>query len=268
MKNQVVIIVISHKPVLNKFELRSLRQLYKILGLYPIRFVCPEKLDISNYRDINRDIVFDFIDPEWLRTYENFNKLKISPFLYQRYIQYEFILFYEPDAYVFSNNLEYWCKQGYDYIGAPLPVELIKTMKDRFNVFLTLKDLVFPDFIGNGGFSLRKTKTHINLLTVENKLANELMDNGISNEDLIINILLYNRRFKLPKIEVAALFALELLPERFIGNSNGLPMGCHAWYKSKELYSFWEKWIDPISFYKMRLKYYIKKYLYVWRYIK
>ena len=45
--------------------------------------------------------------------------MKILPFLYERYAAYEFMFTYELDAFVFKDELEKWCEQGWDYIGAP-----------------------------------------------------------------------------------------------------------------------------------------------------
>jgi hypothetical protein len=39
---------------------------------------------------------------------------------YKRFRDYKFILIYQLDAYVFRDELEYWCEQDYDFIGAPL----------------------------------------------------------------------------------------------------------------------------------------------------
>jgi hypothetical protein len=154
MKNKVVILVFSHKEVLDDQEIFSLKQLYHILGNYPIRFVCPSGLDIRHYQNIHSDIQFDFIEPKWLSTYRNFNKLKVSDYLYKKYSNYEYILFYEPDAFVFEDCLIKWCNLGYDYIGAPW----FKPYEEEPHL-----DKAFLG-IGNSGFSLRKTSSMLKVL--------------------------------------------------------------------------------------------------------
>src|SRR6185312_14561683 len=60
---------------------------------------------------------------------------------------YKYILFYELDAWVFRDELNYWCTKGYDYIGAPW---LDSSTKQIVGV-------------GNGGFSLRKVNSSIRI---------------------------------------------------------------------------------------------------------
>lgn len=154
MKNKVVILIISHKSELNIYEQISLKQCYKVLGQYSIKIICPKGLDVSLYKTILPNPEFDFIEPVWQATYANFNRLKIEPFLYERYKKFQFVLFYEPDAFVFRDELEYWCNQGYDYIGAPW-----------FEDCLSAEDGNKLWRVGNGGFSLRNVEKHLKMLS-------------------------------------------------------------------------------------------------------
>ena len=149
--DKVVIIIISHKSELNIHEQISLRQCYKVLGSYPIKIICPYGLDVSGYKEFLPNPQFDFIDPVWQSTYENFNRLKVEQFLYERYKKYQFILFYEPDVFVFRNELEYWCNQNLDYIGAPWFEDWNKSTAEN-----NIKG------VGNGGFSLRNVSGILN----------------------------------------------------------------------------------------------------------
>ncbi len=119
MFDKVVILVISHKSILGENEINSLNQLYKVLGHFPIKFICPKGLDVSFYEVISKKIEFDFVDAKWLSDYWMFNRFKLKPQLYYKYKGYKYILFYEPDAWVFRDELEQWCSKDYDYIGAP-----------------------------------------------------------------------------------------------------------------------------------------------------
>ena len=148
--NNVIVIVISHKPELSDSELISLKQCHKILGNYRIIYVCPSSLKLINYHEISADIEVLRIHDRWQSTYENFNKLKKNFWFYLKFINYDYILFYEPDAYVFKDELMDWCGQGYSFIGAP--------WVERQN-----NHLIFNG-VGNGGFSLRKTKDHLKVL--------------------------------------------------------------------------------------------------------
>ena len=119
MHGQVVILVISHKSILEETEINSLRQLYKILGHYPIKFICPEGLDISSYEIISNKIEFDFIEAEWLSNYLMFNRFKLLPQLYYKYNKYRYILFYQLDAWVFRDELAEWCNKNLIILAPP-----------------------------------------------------------------------------------------------------------------------------------------------------
>ena len=149
--NKVVILIISHKSKLSDFETISIKQCFKILGNYNTVFVCPEGMDTSfYYRQFGQSITIHYIAKKWLCSYANFNRLKISPLLFKQYEKYDYILFYEPDAFVFKDELEYWCNQGYAYVGAP--------WLDGFSDATSESNFVG---VGNGGFSLRNVTKHL-----------------------------------------------------------------------------------------------------------
>jgi len=43
----------------------------------------------------------------------------MSPAFYDAFKAFDYILIYQLDAFVFRDELEYFCSLGYDYIGAP-----------------------------------------------------------------------------------------------------------------------------------------------------
>jgi len=260
MHGQVVILVISHKSILEETEINSLRQLYKILGHYPIKFICPEGLDISSYEIISNKIEFDFIEAEWLSNYLMFNRFKLLPQLYYKYNKYRYILFYEPDAWVFRDELNNWCDKNYDYIGAPW----------FDNWHNALKDSPITG-VGNGGFSLRNVKKTIRLLNrmkmdtwlynyfvKENwltqtaryfkvylrviKYLDDRRAKGI-NEDYQINQLSQVFTwYKIAPVKEAIKFSFDVNPSvLYKMNDSKLPFGCHGWNRYEK--DFWEKFI-------------------------
>jgi hypothetical protein len=196
---------------------------------------------------------------EWQATYENFARLKILPFLYKRYRQYEYILFYEADAFVFRDELSGWCDKGYDYIGAPWFEGFGKAELDA-----PLAG------VGNGGFSLRKVDSALRalrsfsyikrprsvlsilqdkrypfkekLLRVWHSFLNATVRNNTfapfntysGGEDLFWGRFVSKnfKWFRVAPIEEAAHFSFEVHPRRMIEITEGkLPFGCHAWWR-------------------------------------
>lgn len=166
------------------------------------------------------------------------------------------MLIYQLDALVFRDEIDFWCKKNYDYIGAPW-------FED--NGSWENGDKLWA--VGNGGFSLRKTKTFYNLFKQNKRVFGfwksikaglkarkarvffelfevrflNILESWQDAEDLFFCLRLRGTRVQLhvPYPEEAALFSIEKSPEYFLKNSNKLPFGCHKW---SEYYSeFWMK---------------------------
>jgi len=263
--NLCCIIIPIYKNYLTDYEILSLKQCCKILNNYKIIFVTYKKIDCSIYNDIcnSFNVIFnyEYFNKYYFNNIIGYNSLLISKNFYLRFKEYKYILIYQLDAYVFRDELEYWCNKEYDFIGAPW----LKLDKSKPTVF-------FQEIynIGNGGFSLRNTKNslkkinyYINILSVirlffsfyfeisNNRFKNILnllffiflfIPNKIIriiffkskflkfNEDFIWSRLFYKDK-NIPSPLEASQFSFELYPEYlFILNNNKLPFGCHSWY--------------------------------------
>jgi hypothetical protein len=281
MKASVVILIISHKESLTDTELLSLKQCYKILGSYPIKIIAPEGNSVEFYNQHLPNPEFEFVEPDKLSDYQKFNNFKISLELYKKFSNYEYILFYEPDAYVFRDELSYWCRTGYDYIGAPW-----------FGNF-RFEDAPLRG-VGNGGFSLRNTRSALSLLNklrfleilevyqkfnskgiitrlpvifaklIESKRISSLFEKTFpQNEDVFWGVaapqritnfhchsmllkfiasLILRNNFKVAPISTAISFSFETDPRLLYEiNNEQLPFGCHAWEKYD--FDFWRPFI-------------------------
>lgn len=171
------------------------------------------------------------------------------------------MLIYQLDAYIFKDELDYWCNKSYDYIGAPW-FENYSFHEKGFNLWK----------VGNGGFSLRKISWFIKVLSwklpVKKIRFRQLLSGRIFNfilyalgrnntmgyyikncsisEDAFFTISLMNSWIKpyLPELGEAIQFSFEKSPKYLMNlNNNRLPMGCHAFNKY-EYDTFWIKYID------------------------
>ncbi|TDG35304.1 hypothetical protein EZJ43_14510 [Pedobacter changchengzhani] len=260
------ILIIIHKPDPQESELASLEQCWKKLNNYKIVLIFPKGMDIGAYLPVAPNISHVAINPKWLSTYRNFNKLKTNPLLYKLFSSFDFILFYELDAWVFNDELQYWCSQNYDYIGAPWYEDLHNANSD--SKFIG---------VGNGGFSLRKVKSHLKVLysfsyvnspvemmkeTFKNRgltfrsllhvVSNftfrnntfYLFNNFNSGEDIFWGQIVSRsfKNFRLPNERTASKFAMEVkAPQLYKENNNILPFGCHAWERYHK--DFWMQFI-------------------------
>jgi hypothetical protein len=268
MKSLAIIVIIAHKKVLSKNEEMSLLQCCKVFEKYPIRLVCPEGLDVSVYQRLIPGAKIDFIDPKWQSDYKMFSLLKVDKLLYKKYERFQYLLFYEVDAWVFNDELEYWCNKQFDYIGAPWFEGHEKGNSTKIIG------------AGNGGFSLRNTRASIRmarrlkflkqlrLFWYKSYLQSIVRFNTVTSlfkhwlritdakklDDLLLEKEVLEDRywaegignvftdFKVAPVKDAIKFSFEMQPLLLYKmNNETLPFGCHAWGKYEPW--FWRKFI-------------------------
>lgn len=219
MPANAAVVIPVYKETLNEFEKISLEQVQKVLGKYQIIFVAPEGLQCDYFLLGSRIYYFP---KEFFQSVNTYNELMKSPLFYKAFLEYEYILIYQLDAFVFSDMLEYFCSLGYDYIGAAwYPLRR-----------LNLNNKIYKIGVGNGGFSLRNVTKFYNLLLNHSNLFFELKQ---FPEDNIFSLcgILYPAEFKVAPIKIAYKFSVEVMPNHFVNKNGGaLPFGCHDWYDS------------------------------------
>lgn len=270
MKKCVVVIPI-YKESIEKDEKSSLLQCKNILNKYDIKFVCPEQLDTSEYENIV-DFEVVRLKNAYFEDTHSYSRMLLDKAFYEQFKEYEYMLIYQLDAWVFEDKLQEWCNKGYDYIGAPW-FKGFGAAKKNSKMF---------KYAGNGGFSLRKISTFIEILShaensdvkiktfkeiytkagqssifnvfrisksikrylsEDNKLKVALKTTNDCEDSIIAN----NLRRIYPQLNVAEakdakFFAFEVLPNRLFEEcGKKLPFGCHAFKKYD--WDFWKEYI-------------------------
>lgn len=246
MKAAVVIPI--YKTELTEIEKMSLNQCNKVLGSHDIFYASPKGLNPSA-----RLLPFknEEFDPEYFKDIQGYNRLLVESHFYERFLEYDYILIYQLDAFVFRDELTTWCNKNYDYIGSPwiatqnilskfLKLFASKKLKKRAPIFFK---------VGNGGFSLRKTKT---FYEISNKLANNIQ-NQLKKKDEIyaiedvfwsLKVPEFFPEFSIPEYKEAVKFAIDRKPKLALKiNKNELPFGCHGINKPKVI-EFWKPILD------------------------
>ncbi|MBR6375290.1 MAG: hypothetical protein IKR91_03535 [Alloprevotella sp.] len=268
-ENKVVVIPI-YKTALSEDEKSSLRQCVSVLGRHEIRMVCPESMDISPYEEIaGRSFQAERFDDVFFEDINGYNQLLKDDAFWKRFANFEYMLIYQLDAWVFSDELDAWCSKGYDYIGAPW-FEEHKTHEEGKKLWC----------VGNGGFSLRRIEAmrrivsrrfsliktprqvfrdeYRGLLTLPRCLflcqpffgtnnIQHLRHGKYPYEDMFFTYHMKGSRFELsvPGVEEAAAFSFERSPKYLFEEvtSGHLPFGCHAWRKY-QYQDFWKRYIS------------------------
>lgn len=266
-----VIIIPVFKEDMDKYEEISFVQAIKIFHDKDITLIAPSGLSVEKYLDHSQgDIKFKFFPGKHFRSVATYSKLLLEPQFYKQFVDYEYMLIYQLDAFVFSDRLDYWCEQGYDYIGAPWYWGC-KEKPDERGLWQT----------GNGGFSLRNIFSTIKLLERDQKhffSRKEILEeysrfhpinkalklpyllarlNGRGNtsmnyikttkysEDRVFATLAQNAcsSYRMAPVEDAIKFSFECDPRNMYKlNNNQLPFGCHGWYRYD--LDFWKPFIE------------------------
>ena len=269
--SKVIVWMPHHLPYLTWHQEISVRQCQRILSDYPIHLACPEGMDVSAITAIVPNLKIDYFDKKWFISCESYNFLKMSKSFYERYSQYEYLLTYELDCFVYKDELFQWCEKKFDYIGAPW-------FEGYFSASLDAKILG----VGNSGFSLRRIAACLDVLNSFNygeyfkeKLAKNMEKGGILSalREEVKNYFLYRSKygkvsmlgpihedgfwcqkvgekiksFRIASVEDAISFSFEANPSRlYEKNNTQLPFGCHAW----SLYNleFWRPHIEAFGY--------------------
>lgn len=254
MQNLVKVVIPIYKNFFGELEESSFLQCVKILRDYQIVLVQPEGLDNSYITGEFNKITIESFSKRYFENIEGYNELLLSPLFYERFLDSEYILIYQLDAFVFKDELKEWCQKGYDYIGAPWIASRKKSIWSKFfnlivRKFRTKKknDREQTFFkVGNGGFSLRKTASHY---SITKKNESFILDFLKSEEKEIYAIedvfwslkaMEFYENFRIPDYKEALDFAIDRKPKIALAlNNNQLPFGCHGINKPKVI-DFWK----------------------------
>jgi len=266
MNSSCVIVVPIYKSELSTYEKIALTQCGKLLSDYDIVILKPDDLEISNMQ-----IEFSYSEVSfpgfYFKNVYSYNDLMLSELFYEKFLNYNYLLIYQLDAFVFKNELKYWCSLGYDYIGAPWLREkefptLFKKTKEKIRSYLHRRYNLLdkkgrPDierqlynYVGNGGFSLRKVQSFYNVCIQEKELVESYVGRNSSDyhEDMFwtVEVNRKKKRIKIPTYKEALNFSIETAPQRAMTLIKGnMPFGCHAWDKNIH---FWQPYFKEAGY--------------------
>ncbi|MBR3306730.1 MAG: hypothetical protein IKI75_05695 [Lachnospiraceae bacterium] len=231
------IVIPVYQKKLNVFERISLLQVFKVLENYPISIVAPESLDIdlSNYGiNVKAYTIERFKDDYFINT-ESYSCLCLEEEFYNRFLQWDYLLIHQLDAFVFSDRLDEFVNMGYDYYGA------------------AVSNVHWKDYhVGNGGLSLRQIKKTISVIQNKDSIMESVGCKELfyKYEDLFFGYCGFSEgiEYNTAPIEVANSFSVE--DDTFGGfrkiNELGLPFGTHRWYGC--FYFFWRPIIEAYGY--------------------
>lgn len=236
MSGTVAIAIPIYQAELAPIEAYSLDTSVRALAGRALTFIAPRGLDLAWYRARWPSIAVEWFDDHCFSSIAEYNRLLLGRPLHERFAGHEFLLILQTDAIILRDELDYWCAQAFDYIGAPWP--------DPYGLFVNLDRFVGAHGrevharVGNGGLSLRRI-AKCTALFDEFPDAIAVFRHAGSSEDLFYSVMgTLSADFVLPNEITASRFSLELKPAYYFAVNGGrLPMGGHAWWKYEP--EFW-----------------------------
>jgi len=255
--NPVAIAIPVHRIPLSEDEEFSLSRARAVLGGHPRFFVAPAGLEIPP-SFLRGEKIVRF--PDRFFTYPHgYNRLLMTRRFFRAFDNFAHLLIYQLDCLVFRDELLAWCARDFDYVGSPWYENYIYDYQHSEKWW-----------VGNGGFSLRKTASALRILATRIPRgshfpvppasrpplspASWLLTNlrnrtrqmlGLwTVEDELINYADSEDRFwaldagrfstayKIPPAVEAMRFGIEQHPRECVRLAGGhAPFGCHAWSK-------------------------------------
>lgn len=281
---QCIIVIPIYKSSPKESEIASFKQCLQILKTHDITIFTHKNCDLHVYMNIadfiGKKVNVELFAADYFKSVVGYNDLCFSAEFYERFSDYEYMCIYQLDAWVFRDEIDYWCRKGYDFIGAPI-----------FYAYNNRKFTNKVCGIGNGGFCIRRIshclkminsnqkktfikpipliKLYWNYFLYDDKFTKSILmrlriiptiilkmfgnRNTIEyyrtnhiNEDMIFgtwSTLSWGFNGKIPCADEAAKFSFEVHPEMlFDKNGKQLPFGCHA-FEKWDYSSFWSKYI-------------------------
>lgn len=274
---QVNVVIPVYTPTLSPNEVISLNQCLKVLSKHPITLATHPDVDLHVYQDAflaaKKPFRVVYFEPSYFVSIFSYSQLLLSRDFYSRFKEYEYILIYQLDGFVFRDELAEWCSKGFDYIGSPW----FKHYGFNYDGNELWK-------VGNGGVSLRKTATFLNAFDqpfpfksswyfIKSMRKNQFLQMLLKTLQMLI-MLAFTRKtveyvlqhytdervnedcfwaeafqstslaLNIPDVLTGARFCLEQKPSyvfELIGNQ--LPFTCHA-FERYEYETFWKSIID------------------------
>lgn len=255
------VVIVAYTSAPTPVEAASFTQAVRVLRDHPLRLVCPESMPIDVYLQLCDEngvsLTVERFADAFFTSVASYNRLMLSREFYERFLDVAYILLYQLDAWVFTDELSAWCAKGYNYVGAP---------------WFSDSGVMLP-YSGNGGFCLRSPQACRNLLsgpiierwdynfffqrwpTVREsyrhfrdmahfrRVPRQYVQRYIYNEDVLFakGLQLTTQGGIAPPHE-AMRFAFERFPEKLYAQTGRLPFGCHAFARYNP--EFWKPWIS------------------------
>ncbi|WP_372776222.1 DUF5672 family protein [Mangrovibacterium sp.] len=251
--NKNVCVIIPVYQEMKDLELYSFKRMVSVFSSRKIVIIGPPSLEdyihglcatIENSSSIFFENVFG-------RGPQYYSRLFMSNELYKHFLDFDYVVVCQTDVFVIKDDIDYWCEQGYDMIGAPV-----------FEGYTAPKNEMKQNAL-NTGFCIRNPKSCYKVLSMTKNRYSKISSlwkmesiwywkffrvirdglifnykieslRPIINEDMFWTVLVPDKFpwFKNCPPEKAKYFSYDANPRYLFQESNNTyPMAIHAWWR-------------------------------------
>lgn len=245
---QFCIVIPVYKKDLNCVEEVSIQRLNKIVGKknYDVYLVCPDSLDTTEYDKYFSKLKIERFADKYFQSTATYSQLCVSYDFYDRFSNYQYMLIYQLDCYIFEDKIRDWCNKGYDYIGGPI----LSTDCGWDTVKKSQKK--YQPYVGNGGLSLRKIEVFKEICDPNGELrktyniTDEKLETIKWEDKYFCNDLYPFYDLNVPDWREALYFGMDMSIDVIYNyfKFKDLPMAVHSWDKNIR---WWRTRLDEIK---------------------
>ena len=238
---------------LNAKEAAFVKQNATVLRQHPFVVVHPKSYSVAALLSTYPWMSEIAVEDHWMKSVDSYNAMMLSPWFYELFKDYEYLLICQTDAYVFSDQLNDWCRRGYDYVGAPWIGNDNLYERTLGNIIRPIMGRLLPiknnrihsdhliHHVGNGGFCLRRVEKMAQIMRDNQTLISQCTGKHERMEDVLICMILAPKEhLRIPHWKEALYFAFERSPKWCLEMTYGtLPFGCHD-TNARYWDSFWK----------------------------
>jgi len=184
-----------HNPFLTQIEVQRLNKSLSLNQDYHHFFVYPKSMKFYNIIKLFPNSNFKFFDKGFFTSKSAYNNLMLSQEFYEYFLDYEYILIHQTDAFLIK-NLKPILEKDFTYLGASWnPAFVISNIYGHLFVNRNVPFASQKTYLtsGNGGLSLRKTSTILDAIVFfksNNLFFKQIFKNRRIAEDILLVFML------------------------------------------------------------------------------
>ena len=207
------IVIVTHKETLDdKDEISFKRCLEVFGGKRDVKLILPDNIATTYYEEYTNVLEIVKVNNKWLSSSKEYNAMCCNQEFWNLFTDYEYVLTYQTDCWVFEDRLDYFMGLGYDWYGAPWPHN--------------------NDTVGNGGLSLRKVSKMIEITSKYNFKGDSL--EGAEDTWFCQN---NKEELNICDLDNACNFSMENIVRKYLTKIKTIPMGLHGSFTA----NLWDK---------------------------